>query len=349
MIVEGCADSAFTHPSHALPITVTMSSLSACTGHVFALVFRHGHAARLTPDGLADALALPHDWAWLHLGLSDHRARRFLESWPPLDASARALMLGAEDRVQLHLTGATAQGVLPDFDQDFADEGHGPGRLLFWLDGTTLITARRHPLRAVESLRAAVEAGLALESPAAALAALQAGYIALAEARLALLAQGLGRHEDAMLGGRLDRLPLGPLRRELSRQGRECAALRGALHRVLSARGGTPGGPLLPYLAAMLQDAEDTDRDAAALADRARLLKDEVDTALAAVTNRSLSALTVISTLLLPPTFVVGAFGMNVEGLPFAHDPAGFWWVLGLCLALVGAGYAVLRRFRILP
>ena len=65
--------------------------------------------------------------------------------------------------------------------------------------------------------------------------------------------------------------------------------------------------------------------------------------------NRSLSALTVISTLLLPPTFVAGAFGMNVGGIPWAQNPQGFWAALGLCAFLVFIGYVVLRRFRILP
>lgn len=85
------------------------------------------------------------------------------------------------------------------------------------------------------------------------------------------------------------------------------------------------------------------------LADRARLLNDEVENRLAATTNRSLSALTVISTLLLPPTFIVGAFGMNVGAIPWAGSPHGFWTVLGLCVLAIAAGYAVLRRFRILP
>jgi len=94
---------------------------------------------------------------------------------------------------------------------------------------------------------------------------------------------------------------------------------------------------------------EDYDRDAAALQDRSRLLYEEVNTRISAVTNRSLSALTVISTLLLPPTFVVGAFGMNVPGLPWAQGASGFAIVILFCLVLIGVSYGVLRRFGILP
>ena len=107
--------------------------------------------------------------------------------------------------------------------------------------------------------------------------------------------------------------------------------------------------PLTELLPALHQQAEDLERDAAALSDRARLIYEEIETRSAATTNRSLSALTVISTMLLPPTFVAGLFGMNVAGLPWAADREGFWWVLGFCVVLIIAMYLVLRRFRILP
>ena len=56
-----------------------------------------------------------------------------------------------------------------------------------------------------------------------------------------------------------------------------------------------------------------------------------------------------ISTLLLPPTFVVGAFGMNVGGIPWGQNGHGFWAGMGLCIALMLLVYGVLRKFRILP
>jgi zinc transporter len=327
------------------------ASVLNCTGQVFALAFRDGIAARIADKDWAGAP--PHDWVWLHLGLSDHRARRFLEGLEGLSAEARALLLGSEDRIQLHLAGAGAFGVLPDIAQDFAEEAMDPGRLIFWLDDHSLITVRRHPLRAVEDVRAAAEAGLRLSDPAAALAALQERYAAIIEARLAVVARELGRLEDAVLSDRegLDHLPLGPLRREVARHARECAALRSALGRALSGRQGEKGGDslLAAFLPPMLQDAEDFGRDAAALTERARLLYEEVDARIAARANRALSGLTIMSTLLLPPTFVVGAFGMNVEGLPWSHDGQGFAVVIGFCVLLVAISYGLLRRFRILP
>ena len=72
-------------------------------------------------------------------------------------------------------------------------------------------------------------------------------------------------------------------------------------------------------------------------------------TRIGSATNRSLSLLTVASTLLLPPTLVAGLFGMNVAGLPWSQDRHGFWIVVALCGALIVFSYVVLRRLKILP
>lgn len=259
-------------------------------------------------------------------------------------------LLGGESRIQIALAPDHAAGVLPDLEKDFEDQSLEPGRVAFWLNDRMLFTTRRKPVRAIQHLHDAVAGGLDLENPAAALAQLQGSYVEIVESRLIQLNAELDKIEDRILADRsgLDRLPLGPLRHELSRHRREFTGLRSAIHRAGFAR---PTGetPLGAHMAAMHQDAEDFERDASALQDRARLLYEEVNTRIAATTNRSLSALTVISTLLLPPTFIAGAFGMNVGGIPWAQDPEGFWLVLGFCVMLIGISYSVLRRFRILP
>jgi len=332
-------------------MNVMPHSIERCAGLVFGFVFRGQRGVAVRDDTLVETLEPGHDWVWLHLGLSDHRARRFLENFAPVPPAAQAFLLGNEDRLQIHLSPDCAYGVLPDLEQDFAEAETAAGRFCFWLDARHLVTVRRRPLHAVEKMHDAALGGLELASPAEALARLLTCYVELVESRLMALARDLDRIEDALLADKdgIDRMKLGPLRRDLSRYHREFASLRSAIHRAASGRRGPADGPLAPYLPPLLQEAEDAGRDAADLQDRARLIYEEIDTRISANTNRSLSALTVISTLLLPPTFVVGAFGMNVEGLPWSHGPEGFAIVIGLCLLLVGAGYLMLRRFRIMP
>lgn len=181
--------------------------------------------------------------------------------------------------------------------------------------------------------------------------ALEEQFVEIVEQRLSTLSLELGKVEDEVLADRDDtaREALSPLRREISRHAREFSSLRSAIGRVLGARHVVQGSPLLERLPQALQETEDFERDAAALADRARLLYEEIGSRVSDRTNRSLSALTVISTLLLPPTFVAGLFGMNVPGLPWSQNPDGFWIVTAFCALLVGTSYGILKRFRILP
>lgn len=325
--------------------------LDRCAGLVFGFHVAGAAAHPVIDETLTHAFAAAGGWLWLHLSLADQRARRFIETLAPAPPDARALMLSGEDRIQIHLTDTGAWGILPDIERDFDDHSLGSGRFAFWLDGRHLVTARRHPLRAAEHLRGEMEAARLPQSPAAALARLPEHFAALVEARMVTLAAELGRIEDEVLADRFtDNRALGALRRELSRYAREFSGLRSAIHRALSARhGGMTNSPLLEHLPVLMQDVEDFDRDAANLTDRARLIYEEIETRIASTTNRSLAALTVASTLLLPPTFVAGLFGMNVGGIPWASDSRGFWIVVALCGGLIVFSYAALRRFRVLP
>jgi len=330
---------------------MNISPLERCAGLVFGFLFHGGRSQRVSDETLAEHLGDTHDWTWLHLALADHRARRFLEHFTDMPQETRELMLSQEDRIQLHLTPQGAWGLLPDIEKDFADQSLGPGRLVFWFDAGHLITARHHPVRAVEELRHLIGKGEELSSPAEALARLQEVFTTMVEQRLVVLSGELGKIEDEVLADRdhIGREVLGPLRRELSRYAREFSALRGAIYRATTVRGAAMTSPLVEHLPSLQQQAEDFERDAGALQDRARLLYEEIGSRVADNTNRSLSALTVISTLLLPPTFLVGAFGMNVGGIPWAQNGHGFWAGLALCAILVFVGWLVLKRFRILP
>ena len=132
---------------------MNISPLERCAGLVFGFLFHGGRSQRVSDETLAEHLGDTHDWTWLHLALADHRARRFLEHFTDMPQEARELMLSQEDRIQLHLTPKGAWGLLPDIEKDFADQSLGPGRLVFWFDAGHLITARHHPVRAVEELR----------------------------------------------------------------------------------------------------------------------------------------------------------------------------------------------------
>lgn len=60
-------------------------------------------------------------------------------------------------------------------------------------------------------------------------------------------------------------------------------------------------------------------------------------------TNEIIKILTLISSILLPLTFLTGLYGMNVN-LPFQEDPRSFWIVLGAMVVIVSFMYFLFKH-----
>lgn len=52
-------------------------------------------------------------------------------------------------------------------------------------------------------------------------------------------------------------------------------------------------------------------------------------------TNKIISSLTVISVALLPLNLLAGIYGMNIDKLPFAHNPIFVWLIFGLLAGMI--------------
>ena len=63
--------------------------------------------------------------------------------------------------------------------------------------------------------------------------------------------------------------------------------------------------------------------------------------------NRHLHVLSILTTLLLPPTLVTGIFGMNTKGLPLTDVETGFLWAAGLIVGSSLLAYWIMRRLGI--
>ena len=81
--------------------------------------------------------------------------------------------------------------------------------------------------------------------------------------------------------------------------------------------------------------------------ERSRLLEEELRFKMEEESNRHLHTLSIVTTMLLPPTLVTGIFGMNTKGLPLTDVETGFLWAVGLMLASSGLAYWIMRRLGI--
>lgn len=297
-----------------------------------------------------------HGWRWLHFNQSDARSAQSIARLA-LSEDAREALLSHDTHVILQRQEDGAYGVFVDWEHQRAGgtapraPGHhdGLGWLHFAIGGGDglLVTARRQPLRSVETVRRQLCAGERCSHPARVLEAIAEHFADSVERATDDLSDSLDRIEDRVLADAIgdERRDLASLRHQSVRLHRPLTAMRRVLKQFEQRHAPDEDeDELLPVASRLGQRFDDLDGDVSTLQERARLLQDEVAAKLAERTNTHLYVLSMITALLLPPSLVVGVFGMNLHGLPFADHRAGASAALVLGLLSSLAVYLILRR-----
>jgi len=70
--------------------------------------------------------------------------------------------------------------------------------------------------------------------------------------------------------------------------------------------------------------------------ERAALMHEQITDLRAEMIDTRALLISIVALVFLPLTFLTGLLGMNVNGIPFAHEPWAFWGVVGVCVAMAG-------------
>ena len=317
-------------------------------GLVFAYRFREGAAERLDAGDVTRALHEPGTWLWLHFSLAEQGARDFIAQ-AAIPERARLLLLSDDDHLRLEPIEGGVAGVFADFLRDFDGESRSIGRLRFALTDTLVISGRRSALGGISRTLKALDEGARFPHAVALLETI-VDHFADATASVAeeLAERSMRSKTACSRRGRATSAEPRAGRRTAVRLHRQLASLR-----VLFRRWGGPAGGELPSrlgeaAARLAQRLDSLDLEIISLQDRAKLLQDEIAAKLATETNRHLFALTLATAFILPPTLVVGVFGMNVSDLPFTKGENGFVWAMLLTIAASAAVYGLLRMLKIM-
>lgn len=314
-----------------------------------------GQATPLEADDPQLDAPLAGGWRWLHFNQSDARTAQTVARLP-LSEDAQEALISHDTHVILQLQDSAAYGVFVDWQHQRATElgaripgGHdGLGWLHFAITDGLLITARRQPLRSVETVRRRAVAGDRQTHPLAVLETIVEHFANTTERAIDGLAEALDRVEDRVLADAIgdERRDLALLRHQSVRLHRPLTAMRRVLKQFEQRNAPETGfgDALVAMVSRLGQRFDDLDGDVSTVQERARLLQDEVAAKLAERTNRHLYVLSMITALLLPPSLVVGVFGMNLHGLPFADHHAGAWAAIVLGGLSSLAVYLILRR-----
>lgn len=79
-----------------------------------------------------------------------------------------------------------------------------------------------------------------------------------------------------------------------------------------------------------------------AVRERAALLHEQLTDLRSELIDKRSLMIAIVAFIFLPLTFITGLLGMNVEGIPFAHQAWAFWGIVGFCILV---GLAVLGWF----
>lgn len=330
-----------------------MANGARMPGLLRAMSFDERGCGRLLEAGAAlpDPDAFGAGFLWLHIDLKAADLASLVDEGRLGPRPLAEAVFRPDEHQRVTVADGYVGGVVADLSRPGA-KPDAAGRLHFVMGPRSLVSGRRGPAESPDATRASAETGRPMPSSVLLLETMVDYVVAAMAASGLRLSEEVDGIEDRVLDGRVrdDRRRLGPIRRSAVRLHRQVLGLAGVFHRLEEDDAARDlHGPAVAVAARLAQRLDALDRDVTALAERARLLQEEVAARLAEESNRQLYVLSVLSALFLPPTFITGLFGMNVKGLPFADDPRGFTVVLALSLLSAAATFGIIRALGIRP
>jgi zinc transporter len=285
---------------------------------------------------------------WVHLDRIGSQTLRWLHEASGLEPLMRDALLTEEVRPRELAVDDALLVILRGVN---LNPGADPADMVgvrIWLEPDRIVSLRHRPLMAVSELRTALAEQRGPHGPGQFLAMLSAGLIARVGPVVDELVDRADRLEDEVLTAESGAMrgALGALRREAIALRRYLAPQREVMVRLSLSQA--------PWLRAedraRLREVGDrTTRfveDLDAARERAAVLQDELNTRLSDQMNRTMYVLTVVATVLLPPSLITGLLGINVGGVPGTETAGAFWIVIALLLVLALAEIVLLRRLK---
>ena len=288
-------------------------------------------------------------FVWLHFNAANVSSERWLrDNLEQSEHCFEALLEGVRS-TRLEVVDDALVAVVNDVVFDFTlRDTLQVATLWMRVERRRVISVRLQPLRAIDRLRIAVKRGEAFPTPLSLVDHLLRDQADVLIAILRDVARKVDSVEDSLHAGRItrQRRQLGMWRRDLLRLQRLLAPEPSALFRLLSR---PPAGLGPQDWGELRQSTEEFAlvlRDLSAQQERIKLLQEELAAAVDERTGRTLFVLTAVTVVALPMNVIAGLFGMNVGGIPFSDDKAGFWTMLGLVVVASAVVAWVLFRGR---
>jgi zinc transporter len=302
-------------------------------GFIFGLSFpAPGEVHEISWDEVkASPACPPSGWRWLHFNRLGAETKQWLEDSSGLDDVVITALLQTETRPRCV---AHDDGLILNLRGVNHNPGAEPEDMIsvrMWAEATLVVTMRSYPVRAVREVREAVATGECPTTPGDLLVAIAAQLVENLEPIMEQLRDDADEYEDTLLAGKKPMKPsvLAEFRQTILLLRRYIQPQREAMAQLQKV-----GGKLVNPADTTLRETGDNITRIAeeldTIRERAAVLQDQVNSQRQEQLNERLLALSIVSALFLPLTFLTGLLGMNVAGIPNATSPFAFVTVVAL-------------------
>ncbi|MCD1622966.1 zinc transporter ZntB [Citromicrobium bathyomarinum] len=285
---------------------------------------------------------------WMHLCRNTPGVYEWLQQRIGIPEPTAELLTSDDTRPRAFREGNTLVATLRGINFNPGAEPEDMISMQVWSDGVRLITLRRHPLQTPREILAQIDRGSGPGDVGAIVTALTESMVT----RMSQSIVDMNEHIDLLEDMNMDDDPEDMLTK-IATIRRNCLGLKRHM------------GPQHVALEAISREAppwfeEHDRREIAETIDRLRrylddidvskesavVLMDELRTRALASNERATYMLTIVAGIFLPLGFLTGLLGINVGGMPGVNDGHAFWWVTGICLAIIAVLMAIFKRLK---
>ncbi len=301
----------------------------------FAFIVSRQGVRETTPEA---AVRARRGFVWIHLTNRDDHVQAWLRDTAGLAHFVIDALTALETRPRCDQIDGGAVLNLRGKTRAEMESSDPLASVRLFADGDRVISVTRLPLDAVEVTRAAMTAGTILD--AGDLIATLAGAITeQLDPEVAELGDSLDACEEQLDARRAFELRRGvnAARRTAIGYRRFLYPQRIALENLAALRVRWLNDDDRLHIAAAADRAARMAEELEAIRERAALIHETLTDLRAELIDQRSLIIAVAAMVFLPLTFITGLFGMNVDGIPYAHHPGSFWTITGFSVAVAAA------------
>jgi zinc transporter len=310
----------------------------------FAYRIADGHAE---PVELDDALGCGAPFVWVHLSTTAEHAQRWLRDRARLEPFTVDALTANETRPRCEKMGESAFLNLRGRTDEELDSSDMLASIRIWAAKGRVVSVTRKKLVALDAVVEEVKSGAILD-PGDLLTAFATEITADLDPVVADLGDWLDDCEQKLDVKRIFELRRGVtrVRSEAINYRRFLNPQRIALERLATLPGDWLGDDDRAHLSAAADRAARMAEEVEAIRERASVVHEALtDLRAEQLDSRSL-VIAIAAMVFLPLTFITGLYGMNVDGLWFAHEPWAFDAIVGLCFVIAAGTTLFFVRHR---